>query len=148
MNSNSYADSCTINLDRLFFGGKDSSLLFDEPIPYEMVPQYELKKKEKHLDFTSKDKLTNFDRVMVRNLFERNMANPQKYYGTRYRTIFNTSVSAFKITNGLMSVDDVFSYICKYMEEFPREWGDYHYDLEQIYRWCESAYTWTTENCL
>lgn len=149
MNSKNYADSCTINLDRLFFGGKNSHHLFEEPIPYEMVPQYEIKKKEKKApEYTSKQQISNFDRVMVRKLFQRNMSDPQKYYGTRYKTIFNTSVSAFKITNGLMSVDDVFSYVCEFMEAFPNQWSDYHYDTDDVYKWCERAYQWTTEEVL
>lgn len=147
VNSKGYADSCTINLDRLYFGGKNLVNWYSDPIPLDKLPQVEKKQ-------SKRTKLKRMDVPQDPHLFtiaclrlKKAMADPPKGpWITRYKTIFNGAVSLVAATNGYIEPEFIYEFIEKQMDHNPDHWANYHHSLDEIREWIDRAYGWALDN--
>ncbi|MDJ0827715.1 MAG: hypothetical protein QNJ16_19680 [Rhodobacter sp.] len=149
VNSLGYADSCTINLDRLYFGGKNSEIIHEAPIKLAKIPQEEIRKK-KSLYKPAKvaNTILNPNEMMATLAACRiYIADPSKKYLTRYKTVFNCAVQIYVATNTAWDEDRIYGWIVSRMEDNPKVWADYHHDLDDVYEWVSRACDWALENC-
>lgn len=151
-NSDNCADSCTINLDRLFFGGKNSHLISCDFIPNDIVPQVKkLTKKRKKEERWDKGVLRGGDLVefvTMKKIVRAHFRDPSKKYITRYKTIFNCAVMMYKYSQGTWGPDEIFDYFSTLMESTPKIWANYHYTMDEVYNWIERACDWADDEVM
>lgn len=151
MNSKGFADSCTINLDRLFFGGKAPYLCCDQPIPNELIPQKEEKQRKNSYSNTRfRDFIEDPTRYRIAKRYvKRAIADPTGHrWITRYKTIFNGAVYLITASNGTLSVDEVYDYMMGCIDKNPDAWENYHHSHDEMYDWVCRAYDWAVREIL
>ncbi len=146
-NSLGAADPACINLDRLYFGGKNSFIHNRVPIPSEVLP-YESKK----IDTIEKKEISDelLDVELWRNskkFVQRCMKDPHNTkWGSRHQTIFKGSVFLVWASNGSKTPEDIYEFLHSCMVEYDTVWNDYDRDSETIRSWITRAYRWSLSN--
>lgn len=149
LNSMGFADSCTINLDRLYFGGKDLVNWYSDTIQISNLPQAEQKTREKkkviRKDYVSDEyaMFIAFSKVLkaIKDPF-----NSQ--WLSRYKTVFNGTVYLIAASEGTISEEAILDFYKTNMKRFPEIWENYHHTMDEIEDWISKAYNWAEENVL
>lgn len=149
VNSMGFADSCTINLDRLYFGGKDLINWYSDPILMERIPQVEQKPKNRKKVLRKSQ--INHDHAMFLALSKvlKAIKDPfNSQWLTRYKTVFNGAVYLIAASEGTISEEAIVDFYKTNMEKFPEYWENYHHTMDEIEDWISRAYEWAGDNVL
>ena len=146
-NSLGAADACTIDVARLFFGGKNSYNTNHPAIPNDIIPVIrQVKKKRKK--FVKRDFVKDTGKLMSALIFvKKAIANPaESHYVTRYRCIFNGAVYLYSASDGVWDEERIWNYMLSAIEKNPEHWADYHHTYEDMQKWIECAVEWAEDN--
>ena len=146
-NSMGAADSCTIDLARLFFGGKDAYNTGHNFIPYDLLPTIGRKVKKKST-FQKRKYVKDANKLLSAVKYVREaIADPAgSKYITRYRTVFNGAVYLYSASDGVWDEGQIWGFISKCIDKYPEHWADYHHTDEEMEQWVSKAVEWSEEN--
>lgn len=146
-NSLGAADSCTIDLARLFFGGKDAYNTGHNFIPCDLLPTVGRKVKRKST-FKKRKYLKDANKLMAAVTYvSKAIADPAgSKYITRYRTIFNGAVYLYSASDGTWDEGKIWAFMERCITKHPEQWVNYHHTQEEIEGWITKAVEWSEDN--
>ena len=149
-NSLGYADPCTINLDRFYFGGRIARTYSNDFLNTENLPQLVEKPKETISSAFVSDKIEDMDFYLhCINKVEQGFRYPSVLgWGSRHMTIWKGAMLLTLSCNASKTSEDIYSQFKKWMIEYPRSWKNYDRTEETILGWIERSRKWTIENLL
>lgn len=142
-NSKNLADSCTINLDRLYYGGKFGKIYhYDQIIEIPQSERKAFRKERRKIEENVLD-ISSFVPDILK--VHKCMADPFEFYGTRYKCYFNCAIALTRGSTGTWLPDQIYQYLSELRDRSPSIWSNYHHSEEDLYKYTEAAYNWAMD---